>query len=395
MSPLVRALQPMAATIRLLLPPMILLIGLWAGWMLFRTSPEPEFMEVAETPMRVRVIHPVPVDTNLAVTAFGTVKAARELVVTPQVAGRVIEVSDQLIPGGQFKQGQVMIRIDPRDYEYALKQAEASLETAKFNLEMEEGRGRVAQRDWELLGDEVDIDDVDSRMALRAPHLAEKQAALASAKSRVEKANLDLSRTVIAAPFDAMVDMESVEVGQTVSAGSRLATLVGTDTYRVEIGIPLDDVPAVVPADGITREASVTLATGGGKGVTYQGFVSGLTGSVDPAGRLARVLVVVPDPIGQSSGRSVPLLLDAYVEVSIEGPAVEQVLSLPRSVVREGDLIWVAGANNRLAFRSIEILGGDVDTVLARAPLAEDEAIITSPIPAAAPGMLLEREAHP
>ncbi len=395
MSPLVRALQPMAATIRLLLPPMILLVGLWAGWMLFRTSPEPEFMEVAETPMRVRVIHPVPVDTNLAVTAFGTVKAARELVVTPQVAGRVIEVSDQLIPGGQFKQGQVMIRIDPRDYEYALKQAEASLETAKFNLEMEEGRGRVAQRDWELLGDEVDIDDVDSRMALRAPHLAEKQAALASAKSRVEKANLDLSRTVIAAPFDAMVDMESVEVGQTVSAGSRLATLVGTDTYRVEIGIPLDDVSAVVPAEGITREASVTLATGGGKGVTYQGFVSGLTGSVDPAGRLARVLVVVPDPIGQSSGRSVPLLLDAYVEVSIEGPAVEQVLSLPRSVVREGDLIWVAGANNRLAFRSIEILGGDVDTVLARAPLAEDEAIITSPIPAAAPGMLLEREAHP
>ena len=200
MSPLVRALEPMAATIRLLLPPIILLIGLWAGCMLFRTSPEPEFMEVAETPMRVRVIHPVPVDTNLAVTAFGTVKAARELVVTQQVTGRVIEVSDQLIPGGQFKQGQVMIRIDPRDYEYALKQAEASLETAKFNLEMEEGRGRGAQRDWELLGDEVDIDDVDSRMALRAPHLAEKQAALASAKSRVEKANLDLSRTVIAAP---------------------------------------------------------------------------------------------------------------------------------------------------------------------------------------------------
>jgi hypothetical protein len=120
--------------------------------------------------------------------------------------------------------------------------------------------------------------------------------------------------------------------------------------------------------------------------------VAGLTGSVDPVGRLARVLVTVPNPLSQSQARSVPLLIGSYVQVQLEGPHITDVRSLPRSAVREGDRVWIVGADDRLIFRTIEIMSGDAASVFARVELAPGEAIVTSPIPAAAPGKLLQRE---
>jgi hypothetical protein len=107
---------------------------------------------------------------------------------------------------------------------------------------------------------------------------------------------------------------------------------------------------------------------------------------------LARVLVSVPKPLEQSRTRAIPLLLESYVKVRIQGSAVRGVRSLPRSVVREGNRVWIAGPDDRLIVRDIEVVGGSPEAVLARVELANDEAIISSPIPAVAPGMLIQRE---
>ncbi len=392
MSPVLRTLRPIALFGRLVVPPLILAAGLWAGWGLFNSRPAADVVAADELPTIVRVVDVPANDTTIDVVAWGTVKASRTLSLHPEVAGRLVEVSTAFVPGGVFEVGDVIASIDRRDYEHALRQAESGLETARFNLEVEEGRGRVAQRDWEVLGDELDGAGDGSRMALREPHLAEKQAAVESAASRVEQARLSLERTTITAPFNAMVQAESAEVGQIVSSATTLGSLVGTDEYWVEIGVSLEDVSALDIRRGRARPATVTLATGGGNGVTYDGLIAGLTGSVDGVGRLARVLVTVPKPLEQSAERSLPLLLGSYVQVTLEGPLVRDVRRLPRGVVREGDQVWLAGADDRLAFRDIEVVGGDAEFVLAHVDLAPDERIISSPIPAAAPGMLLKRE---
>jgi len=340
----------------------------------------------------VRVVETPFIDATLDVTAWGTVKPSRTLSLRPEVSGRLTVVDSRFVPGGEFEAGAEVARIDDRDYVFALRQAEATLETARFNLELEEGRVRVAKRDWDLLGDEIDGEESGSRMALRAPHLAEKQAALQSAQSRVEQAQLALERTVIAAPFNAMVATESAEIGQIVSASTSLGTLVGTDEYWVEIGVPLDDVARLELGAETASAATVALATGGGSTVTYEGIVNGLTGSVDSAGRLARVLVSVPQPLEQAKTRAVPLLLESYVQVTVQGPKVSGVRSLPRSVIREGDRVWIAGADDRLIFRDIEVVGGSPEAVLARVQLNPGDAVISSPIPAVAPGMLIQRE---
>jgi hypothetical protein len=102
----------------------------------------------------------------------------------------------------------------------------------------------------------------------------------------------------------------------------------------------------------------------------------------------------VPLPLEQARERSVPLLLESYVQVRLKGPLVTGVRSLPRGVVREGNRVWIAGGDGRLVIRDIEVVGGSAESVLARVDLAEGEAIISSPIPAAAPGMLVQREAR-
>jgi len=392
MSPIVRIVRPVAIIVRLVVPPLILIVGLWAGWQLFRSKTPPELTQVAETAAFVRVIEPPLVDTTLDVAAWGTVMPSRTLSLRPEVSGRLTEVDAHFVPGGVFKAGASIARIDQRDYEHALRQAEATLENARFNLELEEGRGRVAKRDWELLGDEIEGDESGSRMALRSPHLAEKQAALQSARSRVEQAQLAIDRTVITAPFNAMVIEESAELGQIVSPNTSLGTLIGTDEFWVEIGVPLEDIATLAIRDGIQRPAVVSIATGGGNTVEYNGVVSGLTGSVDSAGRLARVLIRVPKPLEQAVDRSVPLLLKSYVQVRVQGPSVSGVRLLPRSVIREGNRVWIVGPDGRLVIRNIEVVGGMAESVLARVDLLAGELIISSPIPAVAPGMLVQRE---
>lgn len=391
MSPVLRAMRPVVVVVRLIVPPLILVIGLWAGWQLFSSKSVPELTSVAEVASPVRVVDTPAIDTTIDVTAWGTVTAARMLALRPEVIGRLVQLDSNFVPGGVFQTGQELAVIDRRDYEFALQQAEAGFETAKFNLEVEQGRGRVAERDWALLGEEIGGGEGGSRMALRTPHLAEKQAALESARSRVDQAKLALERTTIVAPFNAMVVSESAEIGQIVSSGTTLGMLVGTDEYWVEIGVPLKDVSAIGNTDE-DRQAKVRLSTGGGKTVEYDGVVVGLTGSVDSAGRLARVLITVPSPLEQASSRDIPLLLDSYVQVRMTGPLVRGVRDLPRSVIREGNQVWIAAADNRLILRDIEVVGGTDESVLAKVELASGEAIISSPISAVAPGMLIRRE---
>ena len=391
MNSTIRVLRPVAMLIRLIIPPLILLLGLWAGWTLFRSKPEPVRAIVPEQATMVRVVQPTYIDRRLDVTAFGTVKPARMVLLQPPVSGRLIEVNPKFVPGGLLDGGEAIAKIDPRDYALAVQQAEAALETAQFNLELEQGRVRVAKRDWEILGTEIQNDEAGSRMALREPHLSEKQAALRAASSKVEQASLALERTILLAPFNAMVRSESAEVGQMASTGTVLGTLVGTDEYWVEIGLPMDDVARLGLADGDRKmpSAEISLAIGDGQIVTYDGYVSGLTGSVDTAGRLARVLVVVPSPLTQSMSRSVPLLMDAYVEVRLAGPELHGVIELPRAAVRSGDQVWTIGADDRLSMSPIDIMDGTVETVLLRMDLEDGHRIITSPITVPTTGMLL------
>ena len=218
---------------------------------------------------------------------------------------------------------------------------------------------------------------------------------LAAAQSRLKLSQLDLARTINTAPFNSLVLNESVEIGQVISPLAPVATLVGTDDFEVLVSIPIEKLSWIRADQNHPTEnspATIVLELGDGQTIKRSARVSRIGSEVERAGRLAKVILKVKDPLALApDSTKEKLLLGSYVRAEIDGPIIEGVMEIPRFLVHEKDTIWVITSENTLAIRSIEVVSGRENTVLARVDLQPDEAIVTSPLTVAIPGMPLER----
>jgi len=378
----------------------VLAVGVLAATWLISTPPQPERRhEEAAVPL-VRVLDAEPVSYRVTLAAMGTVVPAQEVALFPQVTGRIVEQSPGLVPGGVFRQGDTLLRIDPRDYRIAVKQQEAALERARLELRLETGRKVIAEREWKLL--EADIPDIQEyrELALREPHQRNAAASLAAAEAALELAELNLERTVIRAPFNAIVQEEFVDEGQLVSPQTRLATLVGTDRFWVQVSIPVDRLRWIdLPQDGKPAAPDVRITQETGPDVTIErhGRLLRLLGDLDPAGRMARVLVSIEDPLvlARKAGQRGPgLMLGAYVRVEIMGRTLRDVFVVPRTAIREGDRLWVLDEDDALRFRDVTIAWRSGEEVVVSEGLQRGERVVVTPLASPIPGMKLRPQAE-
>ena len=226
----------MQKALQIVLPLIFLVAGAFAARTLATNRPAPPKKERTERPALVRVVAVDGAPQRAVVEALGTVTPDRRVVVQPEVAGRVVEIHPDLAPGARLAAGEVLVRVDPRDYELAVAQAKAQLVRARFELELEEGRAAAAKREWEVMGRRGGGGATTKRgrrLALREPHGKAARAAVAAAKSAVELAGLRLERATVRVPFDAIVASEQVEVGQLVGPQAPIATLLGAARFRV------------------------------------------------------------------------------------------------------------------------------------------------------------------
>ncbi len=385
------------AFLRVAIPIVVIALGAYGAMMLLDRTPKPERNQVEAIATLVETIVPSPGKDVAEIIAYGTVEPNRILTLQAQVGGLVVGLNEALQAGGIVKSGERLLTIDDRDYQLMVRQREADVANASVALQLEDARRLVAEREWELLGDSVETSDIGRELARRGPQRLEKEAMLLAAKSRLDAAQLDLERTVITAPFNGLVREDDVEIGQVVTPQARIASIVGTDRFDVMVAIPLDKLEWL-KLDSANPEnnsaATIILELGDGRRIERTGRVDRLLGEVERAGRLARVRVLVEDPLGLATNASDsidPLLLGAYVRVEIAGPVVDDVIELPRSVIRNDQNVWVMDVDSTLRFRKLTAIVGRPDTVLARVALEPGDEIVTSPLPAAIPGMLLER----
>ena len=352
---------------------------------------KPTFVEVLTA--RVR-------DEQTVIAAYGTVQGHQRLIVQPEISGRVVKLNPRLVIGETLNNGAALLQIDPRDYQIAVNEQRASLAKAEFDLKMELGNQAVAKREWNLLNPSAgEVNTLSRQLALRRPHLKEKRIALAAAKSRLRGAQLNLQRTVLRTPFNALVLNESVEISQLINPQSSVATLVGTDEFRVQVSVPIQQVEGIAfPGAGHPQGSPVRVIRerGGGEPVVRQGTVVELLGDVTENGRMAQVLVAVADPLELAKPAQVrrPLLLGEYVRVEIQGPELHDVIVLPRDVIREGSRVWVKNAENQLDVRPVDVVLSRKETVVIGRGLRDGEEIITSQVPAAIPGLPLQTVAE-
>jgi len=341
--------------------------------------------EKTTPPERVDLVEAMRIDAAPAqarVRATGTVIADQQIVLSPEVTGRITWVADGLKPGQRFARGEAIARIDSRDYEAGVASEQSRLHQAELELSLEENRGAVAVREWELLGSET---AGEGSLAKREPHLEVARANVEAARASLTRAELNLSRTSIRAPFNAVVLSENVDVGQVVGSGSQVAVLAGTDRVRIEASVPYDRLAslAIPGVDGIdagsASTATVRHTLGDGTAIVRSGRVVGMGGQLDPQTRTATVLVSVDAPYDPPEG-GLPLLVGAFVDVTIDGRSVDAALVVPRTAVYDGDTVWIVGEDDTLERRTVETGWAMGDSLQVLSGLEAGDDVVTTPL---------------
>ena len=359
----------------------LLLAGAAVLALIFSTEPEAQReTAVRETAMLVTVTRPESGTFRPLVNTVGTVRPAREVMLSPRVMGEVTVMADAFVPGGFVDAGDVLLRIDPADYRAALRQAESELLQAVADLEIEQGRQDLAERDYRELQRELAPDK--EALVLRRPHLRSAEANVEAAEAAAERARLNLQRTSVVAPFDAQVLERTVNLGSQVDVGEPLARLAGVQTYWIETTIPLDKLRWLSFDEGETGQGSpvsVRHRAAWAEGEHREGHLFRLIGELEGETRLARALIAVDDPLARvpEHAGAPSLIIGAFVECAIEGQEITDALRLPRDTIRSGDTVWVM-RDGRLAIEPVDIVFEDATHAYIRGGLVPEDRVVTS-----------------
>jgi len=379
--------------LKVILPLLILGLGLVLAFFIYKTGPETS----KKPPVNIRPlvttqkVHPS--SESVMLRAMGTVIPARQMQLKARVSGEIVSIRAEFIEGGMFKKGEDLFQIDPEDYKLAVAQKQSQVVNARYKLKLEQGRQDVAKREWQLLNKETEAKPLDIELSLRKPHLEKAEADLAAAEANLKQANLNLERTKVRAPFNAIIIEKNVEQGSQISSQDQLAELAGTDAYWVQASIPVDRLGWItVPRK--PGDAASTVRILYGEGVERIGNVIKLLGDLEEDGRMARVLVLVKDPLYLKTPETnkPPLLLGEYVKVEIQGRRLENVFSIPRTALRDNGKVWIVDDDDKLIIRNVDVLWRDIQTVLLKDGVQAGARIIVSDLAAPVNGMSVRVE---
>ena len=375
---------------RILIPLIILGTGIGAGSYLKNSGHKTKKRPPAKLVPVVRVKILQPSSYQVIISAMGAVIPAREMVLKSRVSGEIVEIHPEFTEGGLLKKNMKVLQVDPEDYQLNMSQKQSAVTAAEYALKLELGHQTVARREWELLNGTKPQQDEELELALRKPHLDKARADLAAAKADLKKASLELERTRIMAPFNAMVRSKSVDLGSQATPQEPLAELVGTDVYWIRVSIPVDRLEWIqIPARAGDSGSKARIIYS--QGHECNGTVIRLMGDLSNEGRMARILVEVVDPLGLNASKRdpTPLLIGEYVRGKIEGRKLEGAFQIPRSALRDNSSVWITGEKQTLEIRKVNPIWRDADIVLLQNGLTPGEQLIVSDLPAPVEGMKL------
>ncbi len=377
-------------------------------------------------------------DAPVMMTGLGEVRALNVVPVSPEISGKVVEIHPRLEMGEAIKEGELLLRIDPRDYESALAQAEAqvaqvtqSIERLQRQYAIDQSRLKTLERnealmqsDFERTRDLFEKDDVGTRsavdhvemqlnqaadardqlaqaLALYPVQIQEARSALDGAEAQRELAKVNLARTEIRAPFNARIKAVNVEQGQYVSPAAPLVTLA--DDQILEISVSLDSRDA---KDWLQFESNADSNVGWFgdlKPVTcevawtedteqhrWEGKVHRIE-TFDQQNRTISVAVRVSGEAARSSIDGLPLVEGMFCKVSIPGKPMKEVYRLPRwAVTYEGNVYVVR--DGRLAIQGVEVVRSQGQETFVRGGLSPGEQVITTRLANPLPNTLVRLE---
>ena len=376
----------MAFKKRALLPPIIIVLAILLLVAMISMRPQPPQRSTERPAVLVEVMEVQPENIRFKVDGQGTVKPKHMTNLVTQVSGQIIEVSDNFVNGGFFDEGDVLLRIDPSDYQVAAQNAKASLAQAKAALAEESARARVAKEEWESL----QMGEIPA-LGIREPQVASAVAAVQSAEAAVAKAERDLERTVIRAPFSGIFQNKNVDIGQYVSMNTQIGMLYGSEVAEVRVPLSDRDLAYIdLPEANHTGATPQVTLTSEVAGETYawQGNLVRSEGILDENSRVIYGVVEVQDPYNLNAEQHpVPLRFGRFVQLVIDGIEAQQVFRVPRYALSINNNVWVVDDERRLQQRAVNIVRAEAQHVVINDGLKAGDLVVLTQLSNALPSM--------
>jgi len=376
--------------------PLILIIGsvlVVIALVTWQKSQTAERKTDTEKAVLVDTIEAEVVSLNFSVNSQGTVRPRTETIVVSEVSGKIVSVAPEFVAGGFFHQGDVLLQIDPSDYEAGLKRAEAALASRKAKLADETARSEQALKDWRNMGRQGEPSD----LALRKPQMADARANVSAAEADVQKARRDLERTRITVPYDGLVRQKAVDIGQYVTLGTRLGVTFAIDTAEVRLPLTNSDLHYLdLPSETEVKNKDksfppVTLSVENGAGISqWQARIIRTEGVVDETSRVIYAVAQIVDPygvLGQSHQQE--LKIGTFVNAEIQGLPADNVVVLPRYVLRADHTILTVNADNELEILQVTVLRAEPKSVYLSTGIEGGTKVVITSLDAPVPGTKL------
>ncbi len=316
--------------------------------------------------LAVEVSEIEPKDVRETLIGFGTASAFREAQISSEVSGRIVERMEGLRNGSIVSEGDLLVQIDPSDYEQERLRAEAGLAQAEADLariavdkENLQIKLDVARAELELANQEysrieqllsrgvasqADLDsqrlkkqtyeravlDLDRQIAVCEPQTQAARALVETKKADLEKSRLNLERTKIFAPFEGIVSDMAVEVGELIRAGEPILRLV--DLSRLELAVEL----GASKIDSVKLGAEAKIYMEDSVHPIAEAHVERISPKIDQRSRTFSVYLVIDNPNPESG----ILRPGMFLKALIDGNFYPNAITVPRSVF-VGETLYV------------------------------------------------------
>ena len=374
----------------------VVLAALFLAVMMNVLQPDAEKTSEPEAAIAVKTAIVKKAQLAMHVESQGIVAPRTRTRIISEVSGLVLDVADAFVVGGTFKSGDMLLKLDPTDYEVALQRAKAKVISFKALMELENARSVQAEKEWGMTGRPTSEAPL---LALRRPYLLEAEANLLQAKAEVRQAEIKLSKTIIRASYAGMVSEKLADIGQFVTMGTAIGETFAIDF--VEIRLPLSEKDLTM-MDGLSsqvelRKKQITLTgTVDGTVTSWLATLARSEGVVDELNRSQYIVARVADPYGlDDSDRQVPLRVGTFVKASIQGKVLKDVFKVPRSALLEGSRIGLVDDQALLKIISVEVASTDDNHYYISEGLQDGHQIVTSALGTPIEGLKLRIKNDP
>ena len=379
----------MATKKQIIIPIVILAAGIAAMAIFFNMKKPPEQKEKVDKTPIVAVENISVAPMTLEVNSYGMVKPKYETELVAQVNGEIVELNDIFVRGGLVKKGQLLARIDPSDYHASLIDAQATMASARAALEKELAQGQVAEREWKQI-----TNTSPTELSLRKPQLAQELARVKAAQASVLRAERNLERTEIRAPYNAMIDSRNIGLGSFVGIGSKIGHVLGTAIAEIRLPVADNQLAFLVKTESTKQgvDAKVNLlGTYAGKDTQWQAIIVRSEGVIDSKSRMSYLVAEINDPYllnSASDSNAVPLRFGSYVNAKIMGYDISQAALVPRYLVVNGTVALLDN-ESKLHYAVIDIVRQQGSDVIVTNGLQDGDQLIVSALDYPVDGMKL------